>query len=197
VARASAALAASAIAICAGVGSGSAATRTAAVPGCPVHAVGKRLVDRHGRTTYRYPGYRRPATEVKCRGRTVWALFHGGAEMSQEAYVGVRSGDGGRTWKVLLAERYFGVAAPFTIDSYSGPWTIDGRNDAYFVGSCPACGYGTVSLTATRDGGRHFHRYAVPKLTGFDGTAISVAGHKVTIKGRRGRSSRTATIRVS
>lgn len=52
----------------------------------------------------------------------MWVLFHGGGEASQEAYVGVRSGDGGRTWKILLAEPYFGVRAPFTIDSYSGPW---------------------------------------------------------------------------
>jgi len=67
-------------------------------------------------------------------------LFHGGGESSQEAYLGVRSGDAGRTWKRLLAEAYFGTKAPFTIDSYSGPWTIVGEKSAYFVGWCPACG---------------------------------------------------------
>jgi hypothetical protein len=150
---------------------------------------------------YRSPGYRVAAAQVKCSGRTVWVLFHGGGESSQEAYVGVRSGDAGRTWKLLLAEPYFGIKAPFTIDSYSGPWTIVGENNAYFVGWCPACGYGTVSLTVTRDGGRHFRRYAIPQLTGFYTTGIDVAGNRVTIKGRNqlrtGPHSRTITVRVS
>jgi hypothetical protein len=38
---------------------------------------------------------------VKSNGRTVWVLFHGGAESSQEAYVGVRSADGGLRSKSL------------------------------------------------------------------------------------------------
>lgn len=108
-----------------------------AAPPCPLHTVGKRIEDRHGRTVYRFPGYRVVAAQVKCSGTTVSVLFHGGVASSQEAYVGVRSGDGGRTWKLLLSERYFGVSAPFTIDSYSGPWTIVGQNAAYFVGWCP------------------------------------------------------------
>src|SRR5205814_10731274 len=41
----------------------------------------------------------------------------------QEAYVVVRSGNDGRTGKLLLSEAHFGVRAPFTIDSYSDPWT--------------------------------------------------------------------------
>jgi hypothetical protein len=194
------AIPASIIAAWAGAGCGGVATHTSGASPCPVHSVGKRLVDRHGRTVYRYPGYRVVAAQVKCSGRTVWALFHGGGEMSQEAYVGVRSGDAGRTWKVLLAEHYFGIKAPFTIDSYSGPWTIVGEDAAYFVGWCPACGTGTVSLTVTRDGGRDFRRYPIPKLTGFYSTGISVAGHNVTIRARNqlrtGPRSRTITIRV-
>jgi hypothetical protein len=168
---------------------------------CPVHAVGKWLVDRQGHTVYRYPGYRVQLAQIKCSGRTVWALFHGGGEMSQEAYVGVRSGDAGRTWRLLLAEPYFGVKAPFTIDSYSGPWTIAGRTGAYFVGSCPACGAGTLSLTVTRDGGRHFRRYAIPRLTGFYGTGIRVTGDKVTVTARNqfrtGPRNRSITIQVN
>jgi hypothetical protein len=168
--------------------------------GCPVHVVGKRLVDANGDTIYRYPGYRLGATNIKCSGRTIWVLFHGGVASSQEAYLGVRSGDGGRTWKRLLAEAYFGINAPFTIDSYSGPWAIVGENRAYFVGSCPACGYGTVSLTVTQDGGKHFRRYAVPRLTGFRVTSIRVAGHDVTLAARngfrRGPRTRRVTIHV-
>jgi hypothetical protein len=188
------------MAIGAGVGCAGAPNHAAATPGCPVHAVGKRLVDRNGHTVYRDPGYRVLEAQVKCSGRTVWALFHGGAESSQEAYVGVRSDDAGRTWRVLLSEAYFGIKAPFTIDSYSGPWTIAGQHRAYFVGRCPACGYGTVSLTVTRDGGRHFRRYAIPKLTGFLGTRIRVSGDDVTITAknqlRTRPRSRTITMHV-
>ncbi len=128
-------------------------------------------------------------------------LFHGGVASSQEAYLGVRSGNAGRTWKRLLAEAYFGIKAPFTIDSYSGPWTIVGEKSAYFVGWCPACGRGTVSLTVTRDGGGHFRRYSIPRLTGFRGTAIHVAGHDVKIIARNqqpaGPRSRTITLRIA
>ena len=138
----------------------------------------------YGHTVFRYPGQQVVASQVKCSGQTVWVLFHGGVASSQEAYLGVRSGD----------------AAPFTIDSYSGPWTIDGEKSAYFVGWCPACGYGTVSLTVTRDGGRHFRRYAIRKLTGFRGTGVSVVGDTVTITARSqlrtGPRSRTVTIHV-
>jgi len=170
-------------------------------PACPVQVVGKRIVDRDGHTVYRAPGYRVLAAQVKCDGRTVWVLFHGGAETSQEAYVGVRSGDGGRTWRLLLSEPYFGVRAPFTIDSYSGPWTIVGENVAYFVGWCPACGYGTVSLTVTLDGGRHFRRYRIPELTGFRATGIRVVGDDVTVAARSnlrtGPRRRRSTIEVT
>jgi hypothetical protein len=124
-------------------------------------------------------------------------LFHGGVASSQEAYLGGRSGDGGRTWKLLLSEPYFGIQAPFTIDSYSGPWTIVGENAAYFVGWCPVCGRrGTVSLTVTLDGGRHFRRYRLSELRGFRGTGIRVVGHDVTITAKSGPRTRRVTIAV-
>ncbi len=186
-----------AAALACGNGSGHAAAHR----GCPVHVVGKRVVNGRGQTVYRYPGYRVPAAKVKCSGRTVWVLFHGGVASSQEAYLGVRSGNGGRTWKRLLAEAYFGIKAPFTIDSYSGPWTIVGEKRAYFVGWCPACGRGTVSLTVTRDGDRHFRRYSIPQLTGFRAIAIEVAGHDVRITARNqqrsGPRSRTITLHLA
>lgn len=47
------------------------------------------------------------------------------------------------------------------LDAYLGPWTLVGSS-AYFTGRCPACGAGTVSLWVTKDGGRTFHRYAIP-----------------------------------
>jgi hypothetical protein len=165
-----------------------------------VHVVGKRIVDSHGHTAYRAPVRRVVAAQIKCSGRTVWVLFHGGVASSQEAYFGVRSGDGGQTWRLLLSESYFGVTAPFTIDAYSGPWTIVGETAAYFVGWCPACGYGTVSLTVTLDNGRHFRRYKVRRLTGFRATGIRVVGHDVTITAksqlRTGLRTRRATVDV-
>ena len=138
--------------------------------------------------------------EVKCSGRVVWVLLHGGAASSQELYLGLRSVDSGRTWKLLLAEPYFGIKAPFQIDSYSGPWTIIGRDVAYFVGWCPVCGsqpnYGTISLTVTRDGGRTFRHYKVPALAGYTATSIRVARDDVTITGRLRSQTRTATVKV-
>jgi hypothetical protein len=168
--------------------------------------VGKRVVDRAGHTVYRDPSNYVVAAQVKCSGRTVWVLFHGGGASSQELYLGLRSGDGGRTWKLLLSDAYFGIRAPFTIDSYSGPWTIVGENAAYFVGWCPACGqgpaYGTVSLIVTLDGGRHFRRYKIPRLTGFRGTGVRVVGDDVIVTATRfyfprtGPRTRKVTITV-
>lgn len=187
--------------IVAGLACVGASGHVASVRGCPFHVAGKRLVDRHGQTVYRYPGYRVFAAQVKCSGRTVWVLFHGGAEASQEAYLGVRSATAGRTWKRLLAEPYFGIKAPFTIDSYSGPWTIVGEKRAYFVGWCPACGHGTVSLTVTRDGGRHFRRYSIRRLAGFRGSSIHVVGTNVTITAksqlRTGPRTRSLTLHIA
>ncbi|HLY93249.1 MAG TPA: hypothetical protein VKP14_00210 [Gaiellaceae bacterium] len=168
-------------------------------PACPVHVVGKRI-ERAGRVVYRDPGYRAVAHEICCSGRTVWVMFHGGVASSQEAYVVVRSGDAGRTWRLVSSESYFGVNAPHEFDSYSGPWTIAGPSDAYFTGSCPACGYGTVSLWVTLDGGVHFRRYRVPTLTGFVATSLHVAGDDVTILAksmlRVGPRTRSATVEI-
>lgn len=169
----------------------------AAPPPCPVRLVGKRIVDADGRTTYRYPGNFVPSAQIKCSGRVVWVLLHGGAASSQELYLGLRSVDGGRHWKLLLAESYFGIKAPFTIDSYSGPWTIVGQNAAYFVGWCPACGSGgTISLTVTLDGGRSFRHHPVPSLAGYTAKTVRVTGREVVITATRGTRTRTATIDV-
>jgi hypothetical protein len=158
-----------------------------ATPPCPVHLAGKQVADRAGHTVYRDPGYRAFSSEVRCSGRTVWVVFHGGVASNQEAYVGVRSADGGRTWRVVFSEAYFGVRAPHELDAYSGPWTLDGPRRAYFTGWCPACGggRGTVSLWATRNGGRTISRYRLHSLTGFRPAAVKVVGNLVTVTGRR------------
>jgi hypothetical protein len=173
----------------------------AAAPSCPVHLVGRRIEDAGGQTTYKYPGNFVPHAEIRCSGRVVWVLLHGGAASSHELYLGLRSSDRGRTWKVLLAEPYFGIKAQFTIDGYSGPWTIVGANAAYFVGWCPVCDlYGRISLTVTLDGGRHFRHYRVPGSTGFRAASVRVVGQTVTITAtsqlRVGPRTRTFTVQA-
>ncbi|MFZ0341759.1 MAG: hypothetical protein WAL31_05440 [Gaiellaceae bacterium] len=124
-------------------------------------------------------------SQVQCSASAIWVIWFNGAGMSQEAYVGVRSIDRGRTWKLVFAENSFVVKAPHRLDAYLGAWTLRGRRDAYFTGTCPACGFGTVSLWVTRNAGRTFRMYAVRMLDGYGPTRVRVSGNAVTISGRR------------
>lgn len=156
---------------------------------CGVGSIGVRLLE-GGRTVYREPGRYvhpngGPGAAIQCSGPTIWAVFFNGAGMSQEAYVGVRSVDRGRTWKLVFAEGSFGVKGPHRLDSYLGVWTLHGPRAAYFTGSCPACGFGTVSLWVTKNAGRTFRMYKVPALNGYGPTRIRVSGSEVTIDARR------------
>jgi hypothetical protein len=127
--------------------------------------------------------------------------------MMQQAYVGARSLDRGRTWKLVFTEGMFGPKAPHELDAYFGPWTLGGPKVAYFVGSCPACSttrtvQGTVALWVTKDGGRTFREYKVPALTGYAPDHIRVTGRQVRIAGarlyiRRGSPRKAETVRVS
>ena len=126
-----------------------------------------------------------PGPEIQCSGSTIWAVFYNGAGMSQEAYVGVRSADGGHTWRLVFSEPFFGVKAPHELDAYLGVWVLRGRRDAYFTGNCPACDGGkhqdTVSLWVTKDGGRTFRMYKVPELTGYTPRHLRIARNDVTV----------------
>lgn len=177
--------------------------------GCGVRGKGVRILDASGKTVYREPGHwvhpnaGRP--EIRCSGATIWAVWFNGAGMMQEAYVGARSGDGGRTWRLVFSEAFFGVKAPHELDAYFGPWTLRGREVAYFVGSCPACNAGTlsgtVSIWVTKDGGRTFRRYDVLALNGYAPSRMRVSGHDIAIVGRRFSVTlpprKTVTVRVS
>jgi len=137
--------------------------------------------------------------QARCSGSTAWVVFVNGVGMMHEEYVGVRSGDGGRTWRIVFA---LGVHAPYGIDAEVGPWRLDGPRAAYFVGLCPAClGTGTVSLSVTKDGGRTLRRYEVPGLNDeYKPTSIHVSGNRVTIRARkvRGRPTlKTVTVTVA
>lgn len=176
---------------------------------CGVRVDDTRIVNGAGRTIYREPGdwtpsYPHPSV-VRCSRSSVWVVWDNGAASSQEAYVGVHSGDGGRSWKLVFAESYFGVRAPHELDSYLGPWTLGGPGVAYFTGQCPACGkgpvFGTVSLSVTEDGGRTFREYQVPALNGYAPTRISVSGNEVTIVAKGfaigARPHKTVTVPVA
>lgn len=160
---------------------------------CGIRVENMRIVDSGGRTLYREPGnwtpsYPHPAV-VRCSGSTAWVVWDNGAAMNQEGYVGARSRDGGRTWRLVFAEAYFGVRAPHQLDSYLGPWTLTGPRVAYFTGWCPACGtgsvFGTDSLSVTRDDGRTFQEFKIPGLSGYMPVSIRVSGRAVTISGKR------------
>jgi hypothetical protein len=127
---------------------------------------------------------------MECSGSTVWVVFFNGVAASQEGYFGVRSGDGGHSWRVVFAERYFGVKAPHQlVTGYLGPWTLDGPRTAYFVGDCVACGFGKTWVWVTKDDGRSFRRYAVPWPKGSRSASVRVEGRTVTISARSIRVS--------
>ena len=157
---------------------------------CGIRVVGTRILDRNGVTTYRDPARVAMTHQARCSGSTAWVVFVNGVGMMHEEYVGVRSGNSGRTWRVVFA---LGVRAPREIDAEVGRWRLDGPRSAYFVGLCPACGgSGTVSLSVTEDGGRTLRRYNVSGLDdAYKPTSIRVSGSRVTIRARKLRGAPT------
>lgn len=161
---------------------------------CGIRVAGPRILGSDGKAVYREPvpaGEKHPnriGSQVRCSASAIWVVFYNGVAASQEGYVGARSVDRGRTWKLVFAERFFGVKAPHQLDSYMGPWTLRGHV-AYFMGLCPACStttsQGTISLWVTKDGGRTFRMYKVPALTGYWPTRIRPSGREVTIDARQ------------
>jgi len=184
---------------------------------CGVRGKGIRILSRSGQTLFREPPprgghYVNPNAgfpTIRCSGSAVWAVWFNGAGMSQEAYLGTRSVDRGRTWKLVFTEGMFGSRAPHHLDAYLGPWTLRGSQDAYFLGGCPACSsktlQGTISLWVTRDAGRTFRTYKIPALAGYGPTRVRVSGRNVTIWARRPTpksnykkyAHKTVTVRVA
>ncbi|HEU5244345.1 MAG TPA: hypothetical protein VFU33_08085 [Gaiellaceae bacterium] len=156
---------------------------------CGIRIVGTRIYA-GGRVAYHDPSPSAMWHEVRCRGSTVWVVFVNGVGMMHEEYVGVRSPDRGRTWRVAFAQSP-DVHARYGIGAEPGAWTLVGPRAAYFVGACPACGTdggkttGTLSLSVTKDGGRTFRTYPVPARSGFEARQVRVSGNAVTIAGRR------------
>ena len=81
---------------------GSASVASSSSP-CGIRVVGTRILDRSGATTYRDPAKVAMNHQTRCSGSTAWVVFVNGVGMMHEEYVGVRSGDGGRTWRLVFA----------------------------------------------------------------------------------------------
>jgi photosystem II stability/assembly factor-like uncharacterized protein len=101
-------------------------------------------------------------SSIRCSGATAWMSGSYGIGMSQESYEVVRTLDGGTTWKTVLSHIMSEDRRDLPgIDSYSGPVAPPTPQVAIFVGTCPACGEGTISVTVTTDGGRTFAHHDV------------------------------------
>lgn len=182
-------------------GGGPAAVRVTRT--CGIRVAGPRILGADGRAVYREPVPRGEVhpnfipSQVRCSGSAIWVVWFNGAGMMHEDYVGARSLDRGRTWHVVFAQQP-GVHSR-ALDAEIGPWTLGGPRAAYVVGTCPACwGFGTVSLSVTRDAGHTFRMYRVPGSDRWMPSSIRVRGRQVTIRERRdlGLRSRWRTVIV-
>jgi len=162
---------------------------------CGIRVLGPRILDSTGSLVYREPvpkgevNANRIPSQVRCSGSAVWVVFFNGVGMMHEDYVGVRSLDHGRTWRIAFAQDSPGARSRYGVGAEPGPWTLVGARRAYFVGTCPACSegkaFGLVSLTVTKDGGRTFRTYPVPALSGFGPVGVRVTGDVVRLSARR------------
>lgn len=173
-----------------GVSTGTRGAAPAATSGrrCAARIVGTRILAPGGSVAYRDPYPGAMLRELHCSGSTEWAVFVNGIGTNVESYVGVRSLDRGRTWRVALAQDPR-VRLKRSIGAEVGPWALHGSRAAYFLGICNPCQlgntWGTVSLTVTKDAGRTFRSYPVPALAGWAPLRIRASGREVTIWARR------------
>jgi photosystem II stability/assembly factor-like uncharacterized protein len=112
----------------------------------------------------------RDVPELGCRGTEAWVAFHEGAAAGTEGYRVYRSGDGGATWRAVLASP-FQLRLP-SVSNYLGPFAVLGRGRAVFSGWCSPCeGFGTLTIARTLDGGASFHR--TTSLRGYTPQALA------------------------
>lgn len=95
-----------------------------------------------------------------------WLLLTDGVGLGNQAYVGYTTTAPGQPWRPVFQDQYMAVGMPvssFELGTYSGPFSVTGSRDGFFVGECPNCdGYGTVSISRTYDGGRSWTQSPVP-----------------------------------
>jgi photosystem II stability/assembly factor-like uncharacterized protein len=107
---------------------------------------------------------------IRCLGSTVWVFWTGGGAGGSEGYRVARTLDGGAHWATVLSQLSDALDSLPTIDAYAGSFAVATSTSATFLGWCPACGFGTWSVTRTLDGGA---RFAHQPLTGLVGRALS------------------------
>lgn len=90
---------------------------------------------------------------VECRASSAWVFWNGGGGLGSEGYWVTRTLDDGAHWKMVLAQLDDALHLP-NIDAYAESFASSGSRSATFLGLCPACGYGTWSVTRSTDGGR-------------------------------------------
>jgi photosystem II stability/assembly factor-like uncharacterized protein len=118
--------------------------------------------------------------DVHCTaGGAVWALFTDGAATSHQAYAVYASFDGGSHWLPELAQFIHTPHPVPRIDDYPGPFDVVSPTVAKFLGFCPACGRGTVSLTATSNHGLGWVHRPVSAPRGFGAYSLMFVDRSV------------------
>ena len=118
------------------------------------------------------PGHVAPT--LRCRGAAAWLLLAGGFAAGSQGYAAYSTRDGIH-WRLVLGQ-FLQRRVP-RLDAYAGPFSVVNASTAFFVGSCPACGYGTSLVARTYDGGLHWRR-SRRRLAGYFPTAVSFADRR-------------------
>ncbi|MHB1842856.1 MAG: WD40/YVTN/BNR-like repeat-containing protein [Sulfobacillus sp.] len=124
--------------------------------------------------------------QLHCAASGLWMELYGQAGMSQQSYDIFRSTNGGQTWNAVAVDSTAGGGpAPGNPHGAaqapgSSPVTMVavGRQSAYVLGSCEACGNGgTVFFGSTQDGGHSFtsSATAMAGLSGMSPIGMSFA----------------------
>src|SRR6266516_4651538 len=71
---------------------------------CGFRVVGTQVLASDGSVAYREPSKSAMWHELRCSGSAVWVVFVNGVGMSHGEYIGARSLDRGRTWRVAFAQ---------------------------------------------------------------------------------------------
>jgi len=82
-------------------------------------------------------------------------MITGGFAAGSQGYA-VYSTPDGTHWRLVLGQ-FLKQRVP-RLAAYAGPFSVLTASTGFFVGFCPACGYGTSLVARTHDGGRHWQR---------------------------------------
>ena len=116
----------------------------------------------------------RAAPSLRCSGAGAWLTIAGGFAAGSQAYA-VYSTRDGIDWRLVLGQ-FLKRRVP-RLDAYAGPFSVVTASTAFFVGFCPACGYGKSLVARTHDAGRHWRR-SRRRLAGYWPLGISFVGSR-------------------